>query len=115
MTKDELHAAATGLSGAVLDIKWGDDHCYCVGGKMFCATDGAYTSLSFKASEIAFEALTSTGRAEPSRYLARAHWVTLKNLRAQDAAEVADWVRTAHALVAAKLPKKVRAELGLVA
>ena len=113
MTKDELHAAAMALPGATLDIKWGDDHCYCVGGKMFCATDGAYSNLGFKASEIAFEALTTSGRAKPSKYLARAHWVTLEDLRSFDAAEVADWVKTAHALVAAKLPKKQRAELGI--
>jgi predicted DNA-binding protein (MmcQ/YjbR family) len=113
MTKDELHAAAMALPGATLDIKWGDDHCYCVGGKMFCATDGAYTSLSWKATEIAFEALTASGRATPSKYLARAHWLHIDDLAGQDATEAADWVRTAHALVAAKLPKKAQAALGL--
>lgn len=113
MTKDELHAAAMALPGSALDIKWGDDHCYCVGGKMFCATDGAYSGLSFKATDIAFEALTESGRARPSKYLARAKWVTLEDLGREDAAEVAAWVRTAHGLVAAKLPKTLRAELGI--
>jgi predicted DNA-binding protein (MmcQ/YjbR family) len=37
----------------------------------------------------------------------------LDDLGAQDASEVADWVRTAHGLVAAKLTKKQRAEIGL--
>jgi predicted DNA-binding protein (MmcQ/YjbR family) len=41
--------------------------------------------------------------------------VNIEDLARQDAAEVADWVRTAHALVAAKLPKKTRRELGLEA
>lgn len=113
MTREELHAAAMALPGTTLDIKWGDDHCYCVGGRMYAATDGAYTGLSFKASDIAFEALTESGRATPSRYLARAKWVTLDALAAQDGAEVADWMRTAHALVAAKLTRKQRAELGI--
>ena len=113
MTRDELHAAAMALPGTELDIKWGSDHCYCVGGKMFCATDPDYSNLGFKATEIAFEALTSTGRVTPSKYLARAHWVTLADLGAADAAEVADWVRTAHRLVAAKLPKKLKTELGI--
>ena len=113
MTKDELHAAAMALPGTVLDLKWGDDHCYCVGGKMVAATDGAYTNLGFKATDIAFEALTESGRAKPSKYLARAKWVNIEDLANQDAAEVADWVKTAHALVAAKLPKKLKAELGI--
>lgn len=51
------------LPGAVLDHPWGDDHdAYKVGGKMF-ALVGAMGGLSFKASEIAYEALTQTGRA----------------------------------------------------
>ena len=111
MTRDELHAAAMALPGATLDLKWGDDHCYCVGGKMFCATDGAYSNLSFKATDIAFEALTESGRATPAKYMARAKWVTLDDLAREDAAEVADWVRTAHELVAARLTRKQRAEL----
>jgi len=113
MTREELHEAAMALPGATLDLKWGDDHCYCVGGKMFAATDGAYSNLSFKATDIAFEALTEAGRARPAPYMARAKWVMLEDLAAQDAAEMADWVRTAHGLVAAKLTKKQRAELGL--
>ena len=113
MTKDELHEAAMALPGTTLDIKWGDDHCYCVGGKMFCATDGGYSNLSFKASDIAFEALTSTGRAAPAKYLARAKWVSLDDLSKADAAEVADWVRSAHRIVASGLPKKTQRELGI--
>jgi predicted DNA-binding protein (MmcQ/YjbR family) len=113
VTRDELHAAAMALPGAVLDIKWGDDHCYCVGGKMFAAVDSGYTQLGFKATEIAFEALTATGRAKPSKYLARAHWVNVERLEDLEAGEVADWLKTAHRLVAAKLTRKARAELGL--
>ena len=113
MTKGELHDFALGLPGATFDVKWGADHVYSVGGKMFAATDLAGTSLGFKATDIAFEVLTETGRALPSKYLARAKWLTIEDLAAQDAAEVADWVRTSHALVAEKLPKKTRAALGI--
>ena len=113
MTREELHAAALALPSAVLDIKWGDDPCYCVVGKMFCATDASYRSLSFKATDIAFEALVETGRATPAKYAARAKWVTLSDLSAEDPSEVADWIRTAHGLVAAKLTHKQRAEFGL--
>jgi predicted DNA-binding protein (MmcQ/YjbR family) len=113
MTKDEFHAAAMALPGATLDIKWGDDYCYCVGGKMFAAVDGGYSQLGFKATEIAFEALIAAGRATPSKYLARAHWLNMTELEALDGAEVADWLKTAHGLVAAKLTRKLRAEIGL--
>jgi predicted DNA-binding protein (MmcQ/YjbR family) len=113
VTRDELHAAAMALSGATFDVKWGSDHCYSVGGKMFAAVDGGYSQLGFKATEIAFEALFAAGRATPSKYLARAHWLNMTDLASLDAAEVTDWITTAHGLVAAKLTRKLRAELGL--
>ena len=113
MTKDELHAAALALPGATFDVKWGADRVYSVGGKMFCATDTDGTNLSFKASDIAYEALTQTGRARPAPYAARFKWVMLDDLAAEDSAEVSDWLATAHGLVAEKLPKKQRAQLGL--
>jgi predicted DNA-binding protein (MmcQ/YjbR family) len=113
LTKDELHKAAMALPGATLDIKWGDDHCYCVGGKMFAATDGGYTGLSFKATDIAYEALTESGRAKPAPYAARFKWVQFDDLAGLDPAEVGDWLNTAHDLVAAKLTRKARAELGI--
>ena len=40
-------------------------------------------------------------------------FTSLEDLAAQDAAEVADWMATAHGLVAAKLSRKQRAELGI--
>jgi predicted DNA-binding protein (MmcQ/YjbR family) len=113
MTKAELHAAAMALPAATLDIKWGDDRCYCVGGKMFCATDGEYRTLSFKATDIAYEALTQSGRAKPAPYAARFKWVQFDDLGALDADEVGGWLRTAHGLVSGKLSKKAQRELGL--
>lgn len=113
MTQDELHGFALGLPGAVMGVQWGDDHVYKVGGKMFAATDRACSNLSFKATDIAFEALTAAGRARPAPYLARAKWVMLDDLGREDAGEVKDWLRTSYELVAAKLTRKQRAELGL--
>jgi len=114
MTPGALEKAALALPGAALSIKWGDDRCYTVGGKMFAATDGASTNLSMKVTDIAFEALTQTGRARPAPYMARAKWVMFDDVSALDAAEVADWLRTAHALIAAKLTRKAREQLGLL-
>ncbi len=62
---------------------------------------------------MAFEVLSESGRAVPAPYLARAQWLYFADLEAEDADEVADWLKTAHALIAAKLTKKARAELGL--
>ena len=101
------------LPAATLDHPFGEDHdAFRVGGKMF-AIMGAMGGLSFKASDIAFEVLTETGRAVPAPYLARGKWVHL--------ADPADWADddltehliTAHAIIAGKLTKKARSDLGL--
>jgi predicted DNA-binding protein (MmcQ/YjbR family) len=115
MTPQAFDAVALALPGATLTIQWGDDHVYKVGGKMFAVLGGAVgrNGFSMKASEVAFEVLSQAGRAVPAPYLARARWLHFIDLAAQDGDEVADWLKTAHGLVAAKLTRKVRAELGL--
>ncbi len=95
-----------------MDIQWGDDQVYKVGGRMFAVTSPA-GGCSFKVTDIAFAALTQDGRARPAPYLARAKWVRFDDLAALDDAEAADWLKTAHALVAAKLTRAQRRELGL--
>ena len=115
MTPEAFDAAAMALPGATMTIQWGDDHVYKVGGKMFAVLGGAVgrKGFSLKASDVAFEVLVETGRAIPAPYLARAQWLHFDDLAGLDDAEVADWLKTAHGLIAAKLTKKARAELGL--
>ncbi|MDP3855210.1 MmcQ/YjbR family DNA-binding protein [Phenylobacterium sp.] len=115
MSPKAFDAAAMALPGATMDIQWGSDRIYKIGGKMFAGTDGACSKVSLKVSDIAFEALTESGRAVPAPYMARAKWVMFDDLAFLDDAEVADWLKTAHALVAAKLTRKARVELGLPA
>jgi predicted DNA-binding protein (MmcQ/YjbR family) len=116
MSPEAFDTACLALPGATLSVQWGDDHVFKVGGKMFAVRGTGVTlggGVSFKASDVAFEVLTETGRAAPAPYLARARWVHFPDLAALDADEVGDWVKTAHGLIAAKLTKKVRAELGV--
>ena len=101
------------LPAATLDHPFGDDHdAYRVGGKMFCMV-GALGGVSFKVSDIAYEVLTETGRAAPAPYLARARWVHLADPADWPDEELVEHLRAAHALIAAKLTKKARAQLGL--
>jgi len=116
MTPEAFDKACLALPGATMSVQWGDDHVFKVGGKMFAVRGAGVTlggGISFKASDVAFEVLTETGRARPAPYLARARWVHFAELSELDADEVADWVRSAHGLVAAKLTRKLRAALGL--
>ncbi len=112
MTPGAFDAACRALPGVTMVVQWGADGVYKVGGRIFAVTgpDG----VSFKATDIAFEALTESGRARPALpYLARAKWVRFDSLAELDDREVADWLATAHALVAAKLTRAQRHEIGL--
>ncbi len=113
MTGDDFDAAARALPGATMEVLWGADHVYKVGGKMFAATGPGAKSFSCKVSDISFEMLTESGRARPAPYAARHKWVLFEDLAALPDAEVADWLKDAHALVAARLTLKARRALGL--
>lgn len=107
---------ALALPGAVMDIKWGSERTYCVGAKMFALAghlgDPA-PRYFFKASELGFEILVESGAAIPAPYLARAKWVQLTASDALSDAELSAYIAQAHALIVAKLPKKLRMELGV--
>ncbi len=101
------------MPAVTLEHPWGEgDDVYKVGGRMFAVT-GPGGGFSVKVSDIAFEALVESGQARPAPYLARAKWVRFDDLAALDDKEVADWLATAHALVAAKLTRAKRREFGL--
>jgi predicted DNA-binding protein (MmcQ/YjbR family) len=101
------------LPGATLDHPFGDDHdTYRVGGKMF-AMVGGHGGLSFKVSDIAYAVLTESGKAAPAPYLARATWGHLADPADWDPVELAEHLAIAYGIVAGKLTRKARAELGL--
>ena len=101
------------LPAVTLDHAFGPGHdVYRVGGKMF-AMVGVAGGLSFKATDIAYEVLTETGRAEPAPYLARAKWVHLADPDIWEPDDLADHLTTAHAIISARLTRKIRTSLEL--
>ena len=116
MTQQAIRAHLQSLTGATLSIQWGDDHVYKVGGKMFAvmrSPDAKQQSISFKTSDDSFAILTGEDGIIPAPYLQRAKWVQLDRLTRMKAAELKAYLTRAHAIVAAGLTKKARAELGL--
>jgi predicted DNA-binding protein (MmcQ/YjbR family) len=91
-------------------VQWGDADVYKVGGKVFamCWDD----AVSFKVSEIGFVVLTEDGPGRQAPYCAKGHWVQVDLAPTEDE-DMAGWLATAHALIAGKLTRKLRAELGL--
>jgi predicted DNA-binding protein (MmcQ/YjbR family) len=109
-----LKAHAQSLPGATVDIKWGADWVASVGGKMFFVTgdSSAPAAASFKVDEHRFLELTGMPGIAPAPYLARVKWVQLTDPKALPLAELKALVTRSHAIVAGKLPRKVRREIG---
>lgn len=112
MTPHEFDAACRALPGVTMVVQWGADGVYKVGDRIFAVLNPS-GGASFKVTDIAYEALTESGRARPAPYLARAKWAYFDRLADLEAKEVRDWLATAHGLVAAKLTRAKRREIGL--
>lgn len=114
---DAQRALAASLPAATEDIKWGADLVFSVGGKMFCVflldEAGRTKTCSFKVDDERFLELTGVPGVEPAPYLARAKWVQLRPGHALPPAELDALVQRSHALVAARLTKKLQKELGV--
>jgi predicted DNA-binding protein (MmcQ/YjbR family) len=109
-----FRAFALGLPQATVTRQWGDHLVFKVAGKMFLmiALDAELIeSVAFKCSRADFERLTEIDGIVPAPYLARASWVQVQDLGALPAGELEACVRSAYALVRARLPKKIQATL----
>jgi len=111
LTRGEIEAVALGLPATTRVVQWGGSDVYKVGGKVFAICGDE--SVSFKVTEIGFLALTEGGPGRQAPYCAKGQWVSVP-LAGPSRTDLVDWLATAHRLVAAKLTRKARAELGLV-
>jgi predicted DNA-binding protein (MmcQ/YjbR family) len=116
MNFERARAFCASLPAVTQDIKWGADLCFCVGGKMFAVTwleGGKASGFSFKVDDHRFLELTDRPGIIPAPYLARAKWVQVKAADALTDAEARELLARSHALVAAKLTRAMRRDLGL--
>ena len=119
-TRAKAHAACKALAGATYDVKWGKDECYSVGGKMFAVIgpgsahpgpkDSAW-SIGFKVDDNRFLELTDIEGIIPAPYMAKHKWVLVQDPKALTDVELKALIVRSHALIVAKLPKKVQAAL----
>ncbi|KAA0215880.1 MAG: hypothetical protein DYG94_06915 [Leptolyngbya sp. PLA3] len=111
---DALQTHCRSLVGVTEDIKWGDNLIFSVGGKMFAGfdTDGT-RQFAFKCDDDDFDRLTEIDGIIPAPYSARFGWVKVMRRDALPPAQAKALLTRAHAVVAAGLSRKKRAELGL--
>ena len=110
MTIDTIRQICRAFPGVTEDVKWGQDLCFCVSGKMFAAMDlNPPHGIGFKCTPEDFGELVERPSVRPAPYLARAMWVQEEMLGdALDLAEFERLLKSAYELVVAKLPKSRR-------
>jgi predicted DNA-binding protein (MmcQ/YjbR family) len=101
------------LPGATLVRQWRDDSVGKVGGKVFALLDKDPGEIWLKVSPITYELLTELDGVRPAPYFARAGWVAVSAASPLTEDEIKAYLTEAHRLVALKLTRKARAELGL--
>lgn len=85
-----------------------------VGGKVFCLlSDQAPLRLVFKCGEASFGILTALDGVTQAAYFAKGQWVSVQQSSPLGDDELHAYIGRSHALVAAGLTKKLRAELGI--
>jgi predicted DNA-binding protein (MmcQ/YjbR family) len=101
-----------GLPATEIVLQWGG-HVAKVGGKVFalCADEG--TQVVFKVSEMSFEGLTTLDGIAQAPYFAKRQWVAVNRGAKLSDAELRAYVAASHGMIAAKLTRKLRSELGL--
>lgn len=114
MNIDQLREFCLTLPHATEDVKWGNDLCFSVGGKMFCVTgleprEGI--SFSFKCTPEKFAELTELEGIIPAPYVARYHWVLVEEPSAVPEKELKDLIRCSYQMVFDRLPRKIKASL----
>jgi len=117
MNYKDIEKFCLSLPGAVREEPWSDTTVFKIGGKMFAVIthDDRHkpNGLWFKASDYSYEILTKIDGIGPCPYFWRAKWVEMDGLKPLKPAELKGYLERAHALVAQKLSRKKRRELGI--
>lgn len=102
------------LPGVTEDVKWGKDLVFSVGGKMFAVFGlPEHEPIGFKVDPALFGTATQQEGIRPAPYMAHHSWVNVASLDVLPDEELTTLIRQSYALVAEKLSKKLRTQLGL--
>ncbi len=113
MHRAEFEAFVTGLPAVTLVRQWRDDSVAKVCGKIFCLLDRDPGEVWLKVSDMSYAVMSQMPGIRPAPYFARAGWVAISFQSGLGDADIRAYIAEAHRLVAARLSRKKRAELGL--
>jgi predicted DNA-binding protein (MmcQ/YjbR family) len=121
LTLREYNTFCRSLPATSHVVQWGGAHVWKVGGptgKVFAIAwfeRGHHPGITFKVSDIAWEVLREAPGCQPAPYMASRglKWIQSFESPGLSKAELKQYLKASHALAAAALSRKRRAELGL--
>jgi len=117
MDLDAYNTFCASLPATTHVVQWGDAHVWKVGGKVFAIAGwsaGEDLAITFKVSELAFDILREQPGLRPAPYLASRGmtWIQRVSGDSMDDDALKDYLRESHRIVAEKLTRKLRRQLG---
>jgi predicted DNA-binding protein (MmcQ/YjbR family) len=100
------------LPGVTLHEQWGS-HVAKVGGKVFALIGAEHAAICFKVEELSFDGLTGLADVTQAPYFAKRQWVAVGRAAPLSGAELKAYIERSYELVAVKLTRQARAELGI--
>ena len=100
-----------GFKGSSIVEQWGS-HVAKVGGKAFALCGDGGEDIVFKVSETSFEGLTALDGIGQAPYFAKRQWVSVGPGALSDA-DLKAYIAASYRIIAGKLTRKLRAELGI--
>ncbi len=118
MLLEDYNAYCASLPQTTHVVQWGGAHVWKVGGKVFAIagwSDGDELAVTFKVSDLGFDILKEQPGLRPAPYLASRGmtWIQRISGESMDDAALKDYLVESHRLIAARLTRKLRRELGL--
>ena len=113
MTRAGFEAFIVTLPRAVIVRQWRDDSVAKIGGRIFALLDRDPGEVWLKVSDLGYAVMTQMEGIRPAPYFARAGWVAISVQSGLSGEEIEAYLGEAYRLVAGKLSRKARAELGL--
>lgn len=117
MTRDAFNAFCAALGPTTHVVQWGNADVWKIGGKVFaiCGWAEGRDAFTFKCSDIAFDVLQDTPGIRPAPYLASRgmKWLQQHDAPGLPDPELKAHIRASYDMIAAALPRKTRADLGL--
>lgn len=116
MNIEEIQDICKALPAITEDIKWGNDLVFSIGGKMFCVAglNQSPTTASFKVTDEEFDEMCDRNGFKPAPYVAKYKWVWIDDISNMKKAEWKKYIKQSYDLVKAKLPNKIKKQLGVL-